>query len=120
MLEWVKASYSDSQVQDRAIMTTLTYVGANGRYNVYQVDGLNCHVVVFDNQKKLLDYINSNIHSIFLIRLLEEDNNKYMYKTEINEKELDVYTVARAVVIIPGTEESPRIVHSNGIWITVE
>jgi hypothetical protein len=114
MLEWIKASYSDGQVQDKAMVCTLSFVETVGRYHIYKVDDLNLHLVVFHNQSELRDYMKENVHSVFAIKLLLEDNNKYMYQVEMGGTDLSVYTIARACVLVPGTEENPTMVYTTG------
>jgi hypothetical protein len=106
LIEWTKATYSDSQVKNRTFITTLVHVVSEGRYNIYRMtNGTN--VVIFDNQPKLLELVKSNLGSAFLIKFLHMENNKYSYEKEVDGKMLEVFTVARAAVVIPGTEENP-------------
>lgn len=120
MLNWAKAKYSGDQVQSRAIITTLDYCDTVGRFNIYQmINGQ--YVVIFDDQRELLNYVNLNLGSIFMVRFLHEDNNKYSYTVEINGIEVTVLTVARAVVLVQGSEEEPRKMYvSTDELITIE
>lgn len=113
MINWVKATYSSAQVQDKAYITTLDYVGTNGRYNVYQmVDGR--HIVIFNNQGSLLDYVSNRAGSIFLVRFLHENDNKHSYKTEVDGLgEVTVLTLARVATLIQGTAEHPRVLSTT-------
>jgi hypothetical protein len=112
MLEWAKANYSGDQVQKRAFITTLDYCGSVGRYHIYQmINGQ--YVVIFDDQRALLNYVELNLGSIFLVRFLHCDNNKYSYTVELDGREITVLTLARAVVIVQGSEEDPRKLYLN-------
>lgn len=107
MVNWVRASYSDNQVQDKIAMTTLEYVTTVGRYNIYSCDnGMN--IVIFSDQMSLLDFVESHLGSVFLIRLLLPSNNKYKYTVKIGDYTEDVFTLAKAAVAVEGTAEHPR------------
>ena len=120
MLNWVKANYSSDQVQSKAIITTLDYCNTIGRYHVYQIKN-GQYVVIFDDQRELLNYVNLNLGSIFMVRFLHEGNNKYRYTVELCGREVTVLTLARAVVLVQGSEEEPRKMYlSDEELITIE
>ncbi len=106
-MEWVRASYNKSDIQARAFITTLKPVESRGVYNVFQASNGD-FVVVFSNQKGLLDYINDNIGSVFAIRFLQENHSYYSYTREIGGELMKVTTLASASVLIPGTPDEPR------------
>jgi hypothetical protein len=113
MIEWTKASYGDGQVADRVAMTTLEWVETVGKYHVYSCDN-GVKIVVFDDQKKLLELVNSNLGSVFLIKLLLPSNNKYKYSVEIDGENEDVFTLARAAVVIRGTRlDARKLIYSH-------
>lgn len=113
-LDWHNASYGKNEVQSVGIMTTLRYLGTNGRYHVYNMDN-GQNIVIFSNQQVLKDYVDENLGSVFLLRFLHPENSKYKYTVEIGEyEELEVLTLARAVVLIPGSIENPRYVYVKG------
>ena len=112
-LDWHNASYGKNEVQSTAIMTTLRYLGTNGRYHVQNMDN-GQNIVIFSNQQVLKDYVDENLGSVFLLRFLHPENSKYKYSIEIGEYgELDVLTLARAAVLVPGSIEEPRYVYIN-------
>jgi len=119
MLDWVRATYSDSAVQDKAIITTLEKRGTFGRYNVY-LTNVGENVVVFSNQENLLEYIDNNVNSVFAIKLVEEEDVKYSYSIYLGDEPVTVYTIARARVLIPGTLNDERDLHVLGGSIIVE
>jgi hypothetical protein len=110
MLNWIKATYNNNEVDMKAYITTMEFVGMSGVYNVYKLSD-DSFVTTFNNQPSVRNYVDLNLGSIFMIRFLNPDNGKYTYTIELNKKPTVVYTIARIVVLVQGSEEVPRKLH---------
>lgn len=110
MLNWIRASYEIGEINPRAYITTLEFVGVKGAYHVYKTcNGI--HIATYNNQPTVRNYIDENLGSIFMVRFLHEDNNKYAYTVELNKETIPVITIASVVVLIQGSEQEPRGLH---------
>lgn len=119
MLEWVKAGYAASNMQPSSVVTTLKYVESKGRYHIFEMSNGDC-VTIFGNQKSLLDFVNLNLGSIFMLGFLHEDNTIYSYSYYLSDViHVRVITVARACVLVQGTLETPRRLHYNSAELVV-
>ena len=110
MLNWIKGTYSSDEVDPKAYITTMEFVGMKGVYHIYKLsDG--SFAATFKDQHSVRNYIDLNLGSIFMVRFLNPDDSKYTYSVELNKKMIVAYTIARVVILIQGSEEVPRKLH---------
>ena len=111
-LMWARASYPKESIDLRSYITTMEFVGVSGVYNVYRLsDGT--FVTTFNNQPSIRNYVDLNLGSIFLLRLLKSEDVKHSYPLVLDKKLIVAYTIARIVVLVQGSEETPRKLHYN-------
>ena len=98
---WVRASYSEGQMSNNIYISKLNKIGERGTYHIYHMEQGDKYVVIFHNQQKLRELVDSNPDALFLVGFLRPSNNKFSYPANINGKEVDLITVARVQILIP-------------------
>lgn len=98
---WVRASYSEGQMSSHIYVSKLNKIGERGRYHIYHMEQGDKYVVIFHNQQKLRELVDSSPDALFLVGFLKPSNNKFSYPATINGEEVDLTTVAKAQILIP-------------------
>lgn len=105
----MKATYKEKEIAKDSYISTLTYLGKfgyKGKYHLYNMDTIDKVIVIFDDQKNLLEYVNENINSPFVLRFLHKTNIKYSYSVSISEdRSINAITLAYAYAICPQTRK---------------
>lgn len=113
-----KASYSEEQIQPQMYITRLTRVDIPGK-NVYKVEGLDHYVQTFADQRKLVKFLDDNQYSVLALQFLHRSNTKFSYNVRTpDNKIVNAVTIAKATVLLEGTEEDERHVYVTGSGIT--
>lgn len=100
-MAWIKASYSTEEMDNSSVtLSTLTFVATVGRYNIFKLDNGNINVVIFGNQKQLLQLVLNHENCIFALKFLKSSNNKHKYTLNTPLGSLEVRTIAAAGIVM--------------------